>query len=903
MTNPSKGSRAVTPSHEARIAAICLPNERCLVRPLPEAEPCSTVQSELGQLPADFAQRPCWRGLLRASWIGPLRWALSLALGVVVVLMLAEAAAAAARFPSGLPPRWCGTERTADFQPGWFPQDRAQVKVVYAYANDRPTAEFQRFSDRIQRDVKDALETVGDASGGLRSIAFDLGTECGSRYVDIASVPLDRSSDEYWQMPPTVGGRSAVIQGEVRTKLGLGADDRLGGGKRNFAVYVNIGLPDTPSEAADVGRGDLPGCPKGAADESCQPDDRPGPENIANVGGFWAWVWGPFYAPARRFAMLHEITHNLGAVQDTAPNSSFKPGQPRGPNNAGGHCRDFPDVMCPVIPPERCYDCKGTAAGRDYFDVNPQPGSYLATHWNVARSVFTCPYHSSPAERGCAPQGAAGDFNGDGRADLAVGVPQEDVGTVTDAGAVNILYGGASGLSSSQDQFWHQNQPGVRNSAEAGDRFGSALASGDFNGDGFADLAVGVPDEDVATVGDAGSVHVFYGSASGLSFLGDELWRQDALGTEIAGAGDNFGAALAAGDFSGDGFADLAVGAPFRGRHDRGECRCGQRAPRHRLGALLVWRPHLEPEQRRSRRRGARRPVRRRPGGGRLHSRRLRRPGGGRPREDVGANENAGAVSVLYGIASGLSETGAQFWTQNSKRVLDIAEADDRFGVAMAAGDFSGDGRADLAVGVPREDAWTVADAGAVNVLYGKSSGLSAFGDQFWSQGSPGVRDVEELADRFGDGLAAGDFSDDGCSDLAVGVPLEDVPTPTHANAGAVNVLHCRASGLSAVADEFWHQDSPSGVRDIAEAGDDFGYALAAADFSGDLAADLAVGVPLEDQAPPRAADDGGAVNVLHGGGVGLGQNIGSNQFWHQNSFLVLDVAEPNDFFGLALAP
>jgi FG-GAP repeat len=70
------------------------------------------------------------------------------------------------------------------------------------------------------------------------------------------------------------------------------------------------------------------------------------------------------------------------------------------------------------------------------------------------------------------------DFNGDGRGDLAVGAPyEEDAGSpyYEDTGAVNVLYGTASGLSASGNQFWHQNSPGILDVAEEDDRFGRAL--------------------------------------------------------------------------------------------------------------------------------------------------------------------------------------------------------------------------------------------------------------------------------------------------------------------------------------------------------------------------------------------------------------------------------------------
>src|SRR5919198_5628860 len=73
-----------------------------------------------------------------------------------------------------------------------------------------------------------------------------------------------------------------------------------------------------------------------------------------------------------------------------------------------------------------------------------------------------------------------GDFNGDGFADLAVGVPLEDVGTVANAGAVNVIYGSAAGLTAAGNQFWHENKGGIDDSAEPGDRFGSGLAGADF---------------------------------------------------------------------------------------------------------------------------------------------------------------------------------------------------------------------------------------------------------------------------------------------------------------------------------------------------------------------------------------------------------------------------------------
>jgi hypothetical protein len=115
------------------------------------------------------------------------------------------------------------------------------------------------------------------------------------------------------------------------------------------------------------------------------------------------------------------------------------------------------------------------------------------------------------------------DFNNDGAADLAIGVPFEFVGAVQDAGAVNVLYGSAGGLQGPGSQFFTQDTAGVPGTADPQDNLGFGLATGDFNRDGFADLAIGVPGEDIGTIGSAGAVIALYGSAGGLTTTGAQL--------------------------------------------------------------------------------------------------------------------------------------------------------------------------------------------------------------------------------------------------------------------------------------------------------------------------------------------------------------------------------------------
>ncbi|MCI0457142.1 MAG: hypothetical protein L0Z62_09200, partial [Gemmataceae bacterium] len=307
----------------------------------------------------------------------------------------------------------------------------------------------------------------------------------------------------------------------------------------------------------------------------------------------------------------------------------------------------------------------------------------------------------------------------------------------------------------------------IEGTAEAGDAFGSALAAGDFDDDGIADLAVGVPGEGVNGFADAGAVSILYGSDLGLDAAGDQIWHQDSVGPNsfpidgVAEAQDAFGTALAVGDFDNDGYADLAVGVPG---------------------------------------------------------------------EDIGATpiSNAGAVNVLYGSGTGLTDADNQRWHQNSPGIDGVADADDAFGSALAAGDFDDDGDDDLAVGVPGEDIGVtpIGDAGAVNVIYGSDLGLTDVGNQRWHQDSPGIKDSAEESDFFGSTLAAGDFDNNGKADLAVGVPGEDIDTI--GDAGAVNVLYGAdaGTGLDAADDQFWNQDSVDDlidILDLAESGDGFG--------------------------------------------------------------------------------
>jgi hypothetical protein len=491
--------------------------------------------------------------------------------------------------------------------------------------------------------------------------------------------------------------------------------------------------------------------------------------------------------------------------------------------------------------------------------------------------------------------GLQADFNNDGFADLAVGVAGENLGTVSNAGAVNVLYGSAGGLTGARGQLLTQDSPGVPGTAEAGDGFGDALAVGDFDGDGFADLAVGVTFEDLGAIVDAGAVNVLYGTASGLAGAGSQLFTQDSPG--IGGSAeqeDDFGWTLAPGDFHADGFADLAVGV---WREDVGVAADGGAVNvLYGTGAGLTGAGSqfftqdspgvpgvVEPDDEFG---FALAP-------GDFNRDRLADLAVGAPGEDyAGAPDRGGAVNTLPGSAGGLTGVGGQLLTQDSPEVPGVAEAGDNFGLALAAGDFAGDGFVDLAVG-SAEDVGTAEDAGAINTLPGSAGGLTGVGGQLLTRNSPGVPGSAEPNDSFGFiSLAAGDFNRDGAADLAVGV-AEPSGIP---GAGAVVALPGSAGGLTGTGSQLLTQDSP-GVPDSAEFRDQFGFALAAGDFDNDRFVDLAVGVPGE---TVDSFEFGGAVNVLPGSVGGL-TGVGS-QLFTQGSPGVPGVVEFDDFFGDALA-
>lgn len=436
--------------------------------------------------------------------------------------------------------------------------------------------------------------------------------------------------------------------------------------------------------------------------------------------------------------------------------------------------------------------------------------------------------HAAPAEA-AAP---ADDLNGDGYADLVSGAPGGTISGKAQAGYVAVTYGSADGTDPSRKKLVSRSTSGVPGSAAAKQQFGKTFSTGDLDGDGYGDLVIGSDD---AT---SGSV-ILWGSPSGPTG-----------GTAL----DGYGRTPQAGDFDGDGKADLALfgdadvagddpvtqpGALFKGPIAR------DGAPAERLDFMDksewwgygddgpgcaeddscvdgpssisgpvtagsvgdvngdkrqdiaiwqyegdgVWGNHVLL-------------------GGKAGFTTTGTVGdfgstGDEGDSDVGDVDGDGyddvvlgndvnqKVTVVFGSPSGPSGDREQSFDQSLPGFPGAQEDGDRVGSCVSVADVTGDGRAEVALGISGEDFGGLKDAGSVALLHGSASGVTGTGSQAVHQNTAGVPGVAETGDEFGAACALKDVDGDGHRDLNVS------STKENASAGADWSLRGTGEGLT----------------------------------------------------------------------------------------------------------
>lgn len=403
---------------------------------------------------------------------------------------------------------------------------------------------------------------------------------------------------------------------------------------------------------------------------------------------------------------------------------------------------------------------------------------------------------------------AAGDVDGDGLCDLAVHAAKADPDVGSD-GAVLVFRGRAAAADGMQGGL--EPLPSLVVSAtetsDRGSRFGAFLAVGDLDGDGLAELAASQHGHDLASGGsDAGALRVFRGRAlsgpaTSVTSVASADWTHE--GPDNA---RNYGHQVRIADANVDGRLDLLVCDSRAALEGSALSRPGVLRVFHgRAGALPSSTPDVEHE-------------------GTSNEERFGQAFA--VLGDITGDGNGDLFALaVHGDRDGL-DVGTPYVIAGAGdyRALELpgAATGRRFGQSLAVvDDVSGDGRADLIVGAPRQSDMRNGegvsrgfDHGAAYLYLGGTDGFSRAPDVTFFD-HPGHSE----ADNFGEWVGtAGDFDGDGAGDLAIVARTEDqpatydearyaldgtCPTSTRFDTGAVFVYRGGATGPNATSPAF----------------------------------------------------------------------------------------------------
>jgi predicted Ser/Thr protein kinase len=399
--------------------------------------------------------------------------------------------------------------------------------------------------------------------------------------------------------------------------------------------------------------------------------------------------------------------------------------------------------------------------------------------------------HSSPS-RAATPF----DFDGDGREELVLGMPESAARDAPVASGVVVVH---EGPGSSDSAVISPNDAGVRGASAGRDQFGGGLASADFNRDGLADLAVGAPGREL--------VSVVYGTENGLAGGATDQIPASAMGLpETAG---RYGVGLAAADFDGNGFGDLVIGAP-----GPVPVAAGQGVMQIIFGAaggLQIGRPRAIP------------PPDDALGdfGNRLRA------------ADVNGD---GLLDIVAGAPDRLYEPSAGHLVfcpgkrGGPDACVRVGVTADGGTSSLGIADVDGDDYEDIVQG---DGGGERGDGGEVRLWRGGPRGPAARPISI-DQDTADVAGRDEPNDGFGTVVDVGDTDPDGHADMLIGAPGEN------GGAGAVTLVRGAERGWAAVGSEAWHKDLPD-VPGTGAPDEHFGSAVGVLQLTDDHQLDLVV--------------------------------------------------------------